>query len=105
MGGAPLVLPKFSMIGILTIPSEKRPSEMRVDLLKDDEVLQSISIPYDKLDDGRKDSQPKPSSLRGLALRLAIQTVNFPIDRPCMLRMRVQFDSIELYSNGLEFSM
>lgn len=105
MGGTPFFLPKFSMVGILTIPNENRPSEMKIDLLKDEEVLQSISIPQDKLDFVREESRSKPSSLRGMAFRLAIQTVNFPIDRPCTLRMRVQFDSTELHSNGLQFSM
>lgn len=103
MGGVPLLLPKFSIVGILTIPIEKQPAAMTIDLLKDEEVLQSISIPHDKLDSARDVSQRKPSSPRTIAFRLAIQTVNFPIDRACTLRMRVQFDSTELYSNGLEF--
>ena len=103
MSSVPMMLSKFSMIGILTIPNEDQPSEMKIDLLKDEEVFQSISVPHDRLTDAKRESPPNSSPLRGVALRLAIQTLNLPIERPCTLRMRIRFDSTELYSNGIQF--
>lgn len=103
MGGNPMLLPKFSMVGILTVPKAKQPSELKLDLMKDEEVFQSISIPQDKMAEAKKASSANPTPMQAVALRLAIQTANFLIDRPCTLRMRVQFDDTELYSNGLQF--
>lgn len=99
-----LSLPSLCVIGLLAMPMEPRFSSMKVELMQDDNVLQSASMPHHALSEMQEgSSQPDPSSC-GRQIRVAVKLNNMQISDPCILRLRVVLDDEAIYGNGLRFT-
>lgn len=99
-----LLIPTLGIVGMLTMPLEPKCKSMKVELLQDQHVLQSVVMPEQALNDMQVDEALTPATQFGRQIRIAIKANNLQVAEPCVLRMRITADDEEVYSNGLRFT-
>jgi hypothetical protein len=99
-----LVISSLGIIGILNLPPDSKYKSMKVELLQNENVLQSVVMPEQTLNEIQLPVNQTPKPLFGREVRVAIKMSNLQIAEPCVLRMRVIVDDEEIYSNGLSFT-
>jgi hypothetical protein len=99
----PLLLASFGIVGLLGIPLELKCISLKMDLLQDDHILQSVTLPEQALSQMLVDEQSSSDPTSGRQTRIAIMTNNLTIEDPCIVRMRITLNDTEINSNGLRF--
>lgn len=99
-----LLIPALGIVGMLTMPPEPKCKSMKVELLQDQHVLQSVVMPEKSLNDMQVDEVLTDVPQFGRQVRIAIKANNMQVAEPCMLRMRITVDDEEVYSNGQRFT-
>lgn len=98
-----LLIPTLGIIGVLTMPPDSKYKSMKLELMQDENVLQSVGMPDQALNEMQVPVDQTAKLLFGREVRIAIKMNNLQIADPCTLRMRVILDGDEAYSNGLGF--
>ncbi len=98
-----LLIPALGIVGMLIMPLEPKYKSMKVELLQDKNVLQSVVMP-DQVFNKMQEEATTSSSIFGRQARIVIKMNNLQVGEPCTLRMRITIDDEELYSNGLRFA-
>ncbi|MBK6998891.1 MAG: hypothetical protein IPH35_02570 [Rhodoferax sp.] len=102
-----LLIPTLGIVGMLAMPLESKHESMKVELLQDQHVLQSVAMPEQALHEMQVDEALTLAPLFGYQVhqvRIAIKMNNLQVAQPCVLRMRVTVDDEEVYGNGLRFT-
>lgn len=97
----PLLLPTLCVLGLAAIPLELKYTSFKVELLQDDVILQSVSIPPDSV---KEMQEGNSGTFMGKQIRVAIKLANMQVNNPCVLRLRMLVDDDELYGSGLRFT-
>lgn len=92
------------VVGIVVLPLAAKFSAFKLELLNDDSVIQRIELPPEVVADIQKEDQSIPVPIQGRQVRLAMKLAGVQIKEPCVFRVRVLLDEIEVWGNGLEFS-
>ena len=99
-----LLIPTLGIVGMLTMPLEPKCKSMKVELLQDQHVLQSVVMPEQALNDTQVDEGLTPEQQFGRQVRIVIKANNLQVAESCILRMRITVDDEEVYSNGQCFT-
>lgn len=99
----PLLIPSLGIVGVLTMPLDSKYKSMKMELMQDENVLQSVVMPDQAVNEMQVPVGHAAKPLFGREVRIAIKMNNLQIAEPCTLRMRVIVDDEEVYSNGLGF--
>lgn len=97
----PLLLPSLCIVGLVAMPLTPSYSSFKLDLMQGTDILQSINIPSDAVDEMQANGNG-PSM--GKQIRIAIKMANMQVSDPCVLRLRIVVDKEEIYGNGLRFT-
>lgn len=98
-----LSIPSLGIIGVFTMPPDSKYRSMKVELIQDEIVLQSVVMPAQALNEMQVPVGQTAKPLFGREVRMAIKMNNLQIANPCILRMKVVVDDEEVYGNGLGF--
>ncbi|PIT74343.1 hypothetical protein [Limnohabitans sp. JirII-31] len=96
----PLLLPTLCVLGLLSTPLDLKFSEIKVELLQNENIVQNVTVPEQSLDQVTSDLG---GSNLGRQMRVAFKIVNLQVSEPTLLRMRVTIDGQALESNPLSF--
>lgn len=99
-----LLLPTLGIVGMLAMPLEPKYKSMKVELLQDQQVLQSVLMPEQALNEMQVEKVPTSAPQFGRQIRIVIKVQNLPVAEPCTFRMRITAGDEEVYSNGLRFT-
>jgi hypothetical protein len=99
-----LLIPTLGIVGMLVIPLEPKCKSMKVELLQDKNVLQSVVMPDQALNEMQVEDATTSAPMLGRQARIVIKINNLLVGDPCILRMRITVDDEEVYSNGLQFA-
>ena len=100
----PLLIPTLGIVGMLVMPPEQKCKSMRVDFLQDENVLQSVVMPDQALNEMHEKEVTTFAPILGRQTRIVIKINHMQVVEPCTLRMRITVDDEEVYSNGLRFA-
>lgn len=99
-----LLIPNLGIVGMLVMPLEPKCKSMKVELLQDKNVLQSVVMPDQALNEIQVEEATTSAPMFGRQARIVIKINNLLVGDPCILRMRITVDDEEVYSNGLQFA-
>lgn len=99
-----LLLPGLCVLANIFTPLEQPFKSMKVELLQDDQVLQTIEPPAQALLEMQEQAKQSPGPMEALQIRVAIKLVNWSTDQPCRVHLRATLDDEVLYGNGLRFA-
>lgn len=99
-----LLMPTLGIVGMLVMPLAPKFKSMKMELLQDQQVLQSVVMPEQALNEMQVEEAPTSAPQFGRQIRIAIKINNLQVAEPCVLRMRMTVDDEEVYSNGLRFT-
>lgn len=97
----PAALAKLAISVTLAVPKDIRPSALRIEVLCDNNVLQSIIAPKELIEGAFEQSQNDPEA-RGLMMNFIVNFVNFKVEQPCKIRAAAYINDLDaLIGNGL----
>lgn len=100
-GGA--LLSRLMVAAILVIPLAHEPGEMVFELVLNDTVLHTITMPQQQIQELRSADSGDATALRAKVMRMAVQSQNMLIGEPGNLRARITMGGQVLHSNSLKF--
>ena len=95
-----LLLPTLCVLGLLSAPLDLQFTELKVELLQGENIVQNVTIPEQSLVQVKNDAS---GPLNSHQMRIAFKMINLQISEPTIIRMRVTIDSQNLDSNSLQF--
>lgn len=99
-----LLLPSLCVVGTLVVPLESKLTDMTIELLQDENVLNSVTVPSNVLHETQQEGLQSPGPLRAMQLRIVLRLLNLRVPEPGMLRMRITVDDEVLEGNSLRFA-
>lgn len=99
-----LLLPALCVLANIFTPLDQPFKSMKVELMQDDQVLQTIEPPEQALLEMQEQAKQSPGPLEALQIRVAIKLVNWHTDHPCRVHLRATLDDEVLYGNGMRFA-
>lgn len=100
----PLVLSNLCVIGMVTMPLFSKFTSFKVELMQDENVVQSIIVPSEPVEAMQESDNGSSFPQIGKQVRIAIKMLNMQISNPCILRLRIVLDGNEVSGNGLCFT-
>lgn len=99
-----LLIPTLGIVGMLVLLPERKFKSMKVELLQDKNVLQSLVMPDQVPNEMQVEDATTSAPVLGRQIRIVIKINNLQVENPCILSMRIIMDDEEVYSNGLQFA-
>ena len=99
----PANLPKLAIISNLRMPFGKAPTSVKLEVHRDDEVLQTIEPPPEFLQSVTK--QPNAGPDEGYAIQFVVGFAGFPVPAAGKLEVRATIDGVVLRGNSLEITV
>lgn len=99
-----LLIPTLGIVGVLAMPLEQKCKSIKVELLQDQNVLHSVVLPNQALNEMQVEEATTSEPLFGREVRIVIKMNNLQVGEPCIFRMRIVMDDEEVYGNGLQFT-
>ena len=99
----PAQIPKLVIIANLFIPEKKPPVSVKLEVYRDNEILQTIEPPADFLQTVQEKAEASTDD--GIGIQFLIGFAGFPIPSPGKLAVRVTFDGTSLDGNTLQISV
>lgn len=97
---APTQIPKLAVIADVFIPQGVLPKNIKVEVLRDNEVLQTIQ-PGTELFNALENTK----DMQGMFFQVVVGFVGFPIEAPTSLQARAVIDDLVLESNHLKIQV
>lgn len=99
-----LFLPSLCVLANILNPLDQPFKSMKVELMQDDQVLQTIEPPEQALLEMQEQAKKSPGPLEALQIHVAIKLLSWRTDQPCRVHLRATLDDEVLYGNGLRFT-
>lgn len=99
-----LFLPSLCVLANILAPLDQPFTSMKVELMQDEQVLQTIEPPEQVLVEIQEQAKKSPGPLEALQIHVAIKLQGWRTDQPCRLHLRATLDDEVLYGNGLRFA-
>ena len=96
----PTTLRKLAIVATLSFAPKDTLSSLRLEVLMDDKVLQTIDPPHDFLE--KSQHPPAEQDDRGFFIQLLVSIFNFDIDKPGRIETRAYVDGVLWQGNGLQ---
>lgn len=103
-GPAPQALPKLVVSAFFNTPVDYPVSDVSIDVVLGDEVLQKIALPSETVREAQASLRKNPT-VRHLSMQMVCVLQPLVITGDGTLRVRVRADSETFESNGLEIKM
>lgn len=98
----PTTLPKLAVAATLGFAAHDTVKQLRVEVLLDDQVLQSIDTPKEFIEQSVREAQLNDDKERGFFIKLMISIVGIQIEKPCRITTRAYVDNEIWEGNGLK---
>ena len=103
VAAVPAHIPKLAVIANLWLPSTTVPQSIKLEVLRGQEVLQTIEPPDDFLKS--VDAQKSASRKNGYTMQFVVGFVGFPVHEEGLLEVRATVDSAVVWGNALEITV
>jgi hypothetical protein len=103
VAAVPTNIPKLAVIANLWLPSSTVPQSIKLEVLRGQEVLQTIEPPDDFLKS--VDAQKNTLRKNGYTMQFVVGFVGFPVHEEGLLEVRATVDGAVVLGNALEITV